>query len=796
MFSNYLTIALRNLKRQPLYTFLTIAGLAIGIACCLLIVLYVNDELSYDQFHVNKNRIYRINTGMRGDGKATNMNGQIAAGPSLQREFPEIESYVRFRKFGWNEKRVVAYKDRRFYESGFLLADSTLFHIFTFPLIEGDPDRALVAPNSIVITRSIAKKYFGNEEPMGKRLLIDQNNDGKFIDFTVTGIADDPPSNSSIQFGLIGSMTSETQTFFPWSLEALFTFVLVRPGTNVAALQAKLPVFMQKQLGPRTPVSLHLQSLNDIRLYSPLHGKWTVPGDAKAIYILSAVAFLILLIASINFVNLSTARSARRAKEVGMRKVLGAQRRQLVRQFLGESVILTAVSVMVSLVLVEVLLPWFNGIADKDLSLFGHVTPVGIGFIVLLIVGVGTAAGGYPAYVLSAFRPLSVLRQSFTKGILGPALIRKGLVVLQFTISVTMMVCTAIVFSQMNLVRTMDLGFDREQVLVLPLNDEVRSVRDAMKNELEGNPGVLGVTLSEQVPGRAGNGMGYRYDDHERTGCYRMFVDEDFARTYKLDLIAGRDFSRDRSGDPDDAFIVNQSLLKAQGVTSPEDAIGKPFTMFHAGKEKHGTIIGVAKDFQIQSLHDRIEETVLTIMPVSKMNFVSIRIAPGNLSGTLAFIENVWKQESPDYPFNYYFVDQDFDLLHRADQRLGEVFGYFAVLAIIAACLGLFGLAAYASTQRTKELGIRKVLGASVPGLVGLLAREFLVLIGIAVLLSWPLAYFGMSKWLQNFAYHVSITPMPFLLAGLLGMIIAFGTIAYQTVAAARANPVDSLRYE
>ena len=385
MLSNYLTIALRNLKRQPLYTILTISGLAIGVACCLLIVLYVNDELSYDQFHVDKDRIYRVNTGMRGDGQATNMNSQIAAGPSLQREFPEIESYVRFRKFGWNEERVVAYKDRRFYESGFLLADSTLFRIFTFPLVEGDPDRALVAPNTIVITQSIAKKYFGDEDPMGKRLAIDQNNDGKFIDFTVTGIAKDIPSNSSIQFGLVGSMTSETQSFFPWSLEAFFTFVLVRPGTDVAALQAKLPAFMQKQLGPKTPVSLHLQSLNDIRLHSPLHGKWTVPGDAKAIYILSAVAFLILLIASINFVNLSTARSSRRAKEVGMRKVLGAHRRQLVRQFLGESMILTMVSVLVSIVLVEGALPWFNRIADKGLSLFAHATPVGIGFIVLLL---------------------------------------------------------------------------------------------------------------------------------------------------------------------------------------------------------------------------------------------------------------------------------------------------------------------------------------------------------------------------------------------------------------------------
>ena len=793
---NYLKISIRNLKRQPLYTLLTISGLAIGVACCIVIILFVQDERSFDQFHAFKDRIYRVNTGMSGDGRPTNANGQIAAGPSLVKEFPEMESFVRFRKFGWNEKRVVAYEHRRFYEKRFMLADSTLFRIFSFPFIAGDREKALVAPNSIVITRSIAGKYFGDEEPMGKKLSIDQNNDGRFVDFTVTGIAENLPLNSSIQFDLVGSMTSETQSFRPWSLESIFTFVLLKPGVDVQALEAKLPNFLEGQLGRKTTLSIHLQSLHDVRLNSNLNGHMEIPGDASIVFILSAVALFILLIACINFVNLSTARSTRRAREVGMRKVLGAQKTQLIRQFIGESTLLAFSSVVVGLVLVEVMIPVFNRIAEKDLSLLSLASPEGIGLILGLIAVVGMLAGSYPAYVLSSFRPVSVLHSSSRGGVAGTAFMRKGLVVLQFTLSVAMMACTGIVSSQMNFVRSMNLGFQREQMLVLPLNDQIRGERQVFKQELQRNPKILGVTLTEQVPGRAGNGVGFQLEDHERSGAYRMFVDEDFLNTYGIELLAGRGFSTDLPTDGTESFIVNEALIRAQGIRSPREAIGKKFTMYHAGTQKQGFIIGVAKDFHIQSLHDRIEETMLTVMPAPKMNLVTIRVARGDVNETVQFIRDEWARTSPHYPFDYYFVDEDFDQLHRADQKLGEVFAYFAILAIVAACLGLFGLASHAASQRTKEIGIRKVLGASVPGLVGLLTREFLLLIGIAVLLSWPIAYVGMDRWLQNFAYHVPISIVPFLLAGLAGLIIAFATIAYQAAAAALTNPVEALRCE
>lgn len=796
MFSNHLKITLRNLRRQPLYTLLTILGLAIGIASCLLIILFVQDELSYDQFHVLKNRIYRVNMGMREDGRATNMNGSIAAGPSLAGEFPEIERYVRFRKFGWNEKRVVAYKDRRFYESRFMLADSTLFRIFSFPLAEGDPDRALVVPHSIVMTSSIARKYFGNEDPMGKKVSIDQNNNGTFVDFTVTGVAEDLPLNSSIRFDLVGSMSSETASFNPWSLESIFTFVLVRPGVDMLALEAKLPAFLERRLGRKTTRSLHFQPLGDIRLHSDLNGKMEIPGDAATVYVLSAVTVFVLLIACINFVNLSTARSSRRAREVGMRKVLGAQRPQLIRQFIGESTLLAAASVAVGLVLAEGMMPVFNRISEKKLSLISILTPVGIGLIVALIAVVGVLAGSYPAYVLSSFRPVSVLHSGSGGKSGGAALLRKGLVIFQFTISVVIMICTGIAYFQMNYVRTMDLGFQREQMLVLPLNNQIRAQVDGFKQELRSNSKVLGVSYLEEVPGRAGNGAGFKLDDHEMSGAYRMFVDEDFLKTFGVTLVAGRDFSRDRPADKTESFIVNEALVRAQGIRSPEEAVGKRFTMYHGDSEKHGVIIGVTNDFHIQSLHDRIEETMLTIMPPAKMNFVSIRLAPGDLNSTMNVLRKAWASASPQYPFDYYFVDQDFDLLHRADEKLGEIFGYFAILAIAAASLGLFGLASYAAAQRTKELGIRKVLGATAPGLAVLLAREFLLLIGIAVVLSWPIAWFWMDRWLQDFAYHISMSPWPFILAGLAGLVIASVTIVYQAVSAALSNPVDTLRHE
>ncbi len=792
-----LRITFRRLFREKLHSFLNIFGLAIGVASVLLIALFIQDELSYDRFHTNLDRIYRVTTGMRGDGQPTNANGQIATGPTLARVYPQIETFVRFRKFGWNESRVVAYNDRRFYEKRFVLADSTVFRVFSFKLIQGNPATALDAPRSVVLTESSARKYFGTESPLGKSISVDMNNDGNFVRFAVTGIVEDLPEQSSIQFDFLGSLSSQTDTFFPWSLESIFTFVLLHEGTDVLEITSTLPGFISRQRGRETSASIHLQPLRDVRLFSPYHGQMEPPGDISTIIIFGSVGLFILLIACINFVNLATARSMRRAREVGMRKVLGAHRRQLLRHFVGESAVVTVLSVVLGVILTEFMLPGFNALAEKHLSLAVLASAGGAGFLLALTLLIALAASAYPASILASFSPLTVMRYGGARGKGGGAAVRKTLVILQFTLSAVLLISTAVAYQQLRLIRTMNLGFDRDQILVLPLNDEIRNKQETVRNELTRDPRVLSVSLSEQVPGRAGNGSGFIMEGmEERTGAHRLFVDRDYLKTYRIELLAGRDFSTSQFRDADEAFLVNESLLKSEGVTDPVDALGRSFSMFYGGAEKKGRIIGVVKDFHIQSLHDNIEELFLTMMPVSNMNFVSIRIAPGHLGATLSHIRSVWENDAPAYPFDYYFVDDDFDRIHRADERTGEVFAVFAVLALVAACLGLFGLASYAAAQRTKEVGIRKVLGASVPGVVSLLAREFTVMVGTAILFSWPIAYLGMSRWLESFAYRTEIAWWLFPAAGSFVLLIALLTVGIQGIRAATANPVDALRYE
>lgn len=796
MIRNYFKIALRNLVRHKGYSFLNIAGLALGMACTMLILLYVQDELGFDRFHTNLSRIYRVNTGMNGDGQPSNANGQIAAGPALKRVFPEVETYVRFRKFGWNESRVVAYNNRRFYEKRFLVADSTVFRVFSFPLIEGDPMTALDAPNTVVLTRSMAIKYFGTEPAMGKRIQVDMYNDGRFSDFTVTGIAEDVPAQSSIQFDFLGSYSSQTDIKIPWSLESVFTFILFHENIDVRRVEAALPGFVKQERGPNTRISMHLQPMKDVRLRSPYSGQMEPPGNIGTVTILSSVAVFILLIACINFTNLSIARSMRRAREIGMRKVLGAEKRQLIFQFLGESVVVTTVSVLFGFILAESLMPMFNGLADKDLSLAMLGTMEGIAGVCALTLFVGVLAGAYPAYVLSRFTPVSVMKAGVA-GVRGGQWVRKSLVVIQFSISVALLVCTAVAGSQLELIRTKNLGFDREQVLVLPLNDAIRMREDMVRKEILSNPDIISMALSEQVPGRAGNGSGYLMEGmEERSGAYRMFVDEHFLETYRIDLLAGRDFSGERKTDADEAFILNEAFLRIRGIKTPEEAVGKSFSMFHGGVEKKGRVIGITRDFHTQSLHDNIGEVLLTIMPLNKMNFISLRLAPGRLEETLTHLRDVWQREASAYPFDYYFLDDDFDRVHREDIRVGQIFGVFAALAMMVACLGLFGLASYAAEQRTKEIGIRRVLGASVTGVVALLSREFLLLVGTAVLIGWPVAYVGMDSWLSDFAYRTSMSWWLFAASGAAVIGIAVVTVSIQAAVTALRNPTEALKYE
>jgi putative ABC transport system permease protein len=794
---HFVKITLRNLLRQKLYSFINIFGLALGVAACLLILLYVQDELSYDSFHAGADRIYRVTMGMNGDGQPTNANGSVAAAPALLKNFPGIEHAVRFRKMGWDEERVVACGNRRFYEDGFMFADSTLFDVFSFSLLRGDPKQALAAPGSMLITQSMARKYFGSEDPIGKVITVDAYNNGKFMDFAVTGVLRDIPENSHIRFNFLASFSSQTDTLSRWSLEGVFTYVILKRNADPKALEALFPQFLKNEIGRPTRRSIHLQPLKDIRLHSHLDGELEPNGDIAYVYIFSSVALFILLIACINFMNLATARSARRAREVGMRKVLGAYRAQLMRQFIGEALVTSVLAMITAIVLAEAMLPLFNSVAEKSLDLNLLTNPIVVAGLLLLTLFVGLMAGSYPAFLLSSFKPAEALRGRFGHNDGWSKLVRKGLVAFQFAISITLLVCTLVAQKQLDFIRTKNLGFNRDQVIVLPLNDEIRRNYDALRSDLLSDSHVLNISLAEGVPGRAGNGAGYQLGDNpEIVDAFRLFVDYDFLKTYGITLAAGRDFDRSYGTDGAAAYIVNESFVSSHHLGSAQSAIGKKLTMLHGGMKKPGVIVGIARDFNIFSLHAPIEEAVMTIMPMEDLNFVSIHVSPVDIPATLHRIESVWGKESPRYPFEYYFVDQDFDRLHRADIRLGKVFEYFSALAILAACLGLFGLSSFTAEQRKKEIGIRKVLGASVSSVTGLLTAEFVRIVLVANIVAWPVAYFVMHKWLQEFAYRITPEIGSFLLAGVTAAGIAVLTVGFQTLNASLINPVEALRHE
>jgi len=799
MLKNYLTIALRNLRKQKAYSFINVAGLAIGLACCLLIVRYIQDEQSYDRFHENADRIYRVVAGFE-DGPPTNANNGFSWGPTIEKDFPEVEYMARLHKMGWGEERVVARGDQRFYEDSFFFADPDIFQIFSFPFVAGDPATALVEPNTVVITESMAQKYLPGEDALGKMISADPYNDGQFIDFTITGVMEDIPENSHVHFDFLASVATEGE-LAGWGFDPVFTYMLLAEGADPSDMEARFPDMLASHIPAdrlaQFPLTLHLQPLTDIRLHSNLRAELEPTGDIAYVYLFSAIGLLILVIACINFMNLATARSAQRAREVGMRKVLGAARPQLIRQFLGEALLLSGLALVLAMALIQVALPVFNSLSGKAISINYLDNLALLGSLVGLTLLVGVVAGSYPAFFLSAFRPSEVLKGQTRHGRSRAVALRKGLVVFQFAISIFLIASTAVVYQQMQYIRAKNLGFDREQIVVLPLNDEVRASYETMRNTLLQDTGIQAIALSEQVPARAGSGSRYTIEGiDEPVSAYRLFTDHTFLNTYGMNLVAGRGFSEAVPTDSTDAFIINEAFVREQGWDSPEDALGRSISMRWSNIDRSGQIVGVAKDFHLFSLRDELEGTVVSIMPDKYLSFVSVRLAPGRPSAALDRLASVWATVAPSYPFDYYFLDQDFDRLHRADAQLGQVFFVFAFLAILVACLGLFGLAAFTAEQRTKEIGVRKVLGATIPNIAVLLSKDFALLVGLAFVLAAPLAYFAMSGWLNDFVYRIDLGVGTFVLAGVLALGIALLTVSYQAIRAALADPVKSLRYE
>ena len=806
MFRNYLTIAFRNALRHKGYALINVMGLAVGMTCCILILLYVQDELGYDRYASRHDRIYRLTMSIETPDRAETRTARspTAWGWMLTDAFPEVEGFTRIKAplVSWQVTYVEG--NRRFNEPGFYFADPGILDLFDFNLIRGDANTALNAPNTVVMTESTAARYFGDEDALGKVIRIDNT-----YDLTVTGVMEDVPRNSHMTFGFLGSFETlnvnpiyggtdygrNTQNFGP----DLYTYLLLAEGFSPESLDPKLAEFIESRYGSAlnqfsARIEAELQPLTSIHLHSNLDGELGANSDIAYIYIFSAVAFFLLLIACINFMNLATARSAGRAREVGIRKVLGAFRVQLIGQFMGESTIMAVLSLIVAVGLVYAFLPAFNALAGKDLVFAFDDMSMAFGLVGIVLLA-GALAGSYPALFLSSFQPVSVLKGSSRAGAVNTNL-RKILVVLQFVISVVFIIGTGAVADQMRFVQDKHLGFEKDQLVVMPLGDpRQRLIYNAYKDKIASSPNVLGVTVANEMPGGLVNDILFTPDgapEEELVRINNMWIDHDFIRTMGIELTAGRDFSRSFPTDTLQAFVINEAAVKWLGWESaPLDR------KIRLGNFKDGRVIGVVRDFHVRSLHSGIEPMMLQLAPgPDPLHYLAIRIAPDDVAETMGFLESNWREIYPDDSFTYSFLDEDFNRLYQNEARQGRIFRSFSILAVFIACLGLLGLASFTAEQRTREIGVRKVLGASASGIVALLSKEYVRLVAYANLIAWPIAYYVMNDWLDSFAYRADLSPWIFLLAAALAIAVTMLTVSYRAVSVAHTDPVDALQHE
>lgn len=787
MLQNYLRIALRNLQKRAGYTLINVGGLGLGLACCFLIVLFIQHELSFDRFHEKSDRIYRLTyTTETSERHAANSAAGYA--PLLTANLPEIEHAVRLENFRAPYLRTANGETRRM--PGMALVDPAFFEVFDFELVRGDPATVLADKYAVVLSETTAEALFGNADPIGQALSYDDR-----FDLTVTGIMADMPENVSFSFDYAGSFHLVTEFQGPNELEGFTnynynTYLLLAAGTNPRALETKIQDLVRSRRGDESTYIPVLQPLTDIHLNTSLAFDLGTSRSPRYLYVFGAIAAFILLIACVNFMNLATARAAQRAKEVGVRKTLGAYKGQLIGQFLGESVILSVFAIVIGVVLAVVLIPVFNEAMASSITL--NLGKLGT-FALLIAIGLlaGLLAGSYPAFYLSAFNPSRVLKGDTGRG-KGAPMLRKGLIVFQFAISVFMIVATLTVYNQLGHMRTQELGFDQERVISFIPAPPVRENYEAFKQQLLADPQVMNVAQGS-LPGRVGTNRGYNWpgqgENEEGSSFWTLIADPNYVETVRLELLAGRDFSEDVPTDTQDTYVINEAAAQVIGYENP---VGQPF---RAWDRPMGTIIGVVKDFHFQSLHQDILPVIINYKP-QWLGTVVVRLAPGDLPAALDAVRSQWQTFAPGYVFDYRFLDEDFDRLYRDEDRLGRLFGFFASIAIFIACLGLFALAAYMAQERTKEIGVRKVLGATVPQLIGLLSKDFAKLVVVGLVVATPMAYYVMDEWLQGFAYRISMGVGVFLLAGVAAVLIAFLTVSYQAYRAASLDPVKSLRYE
>jgi putative ABC transport system permease protein len=799
MLKNLLKIAMRNILKDKTYSAINVLGLTIGITCSLFLLMYIMDELSYDRYHTNANNIYRIVSDIREPDNAFVWSvAQVPLGEELRDNYPEVKNSVRF--FGTG---TTLYKngDKQFNESEFFLADSTVFDMFSYGWINGDIKTALDNPFSIVLTERIAIKYFGSASAaLGESL---QNKEGE--EFKVTGVMEDVPLNSHFRFDALISRNTRPGYQGSWGNFGVFTYIQLPDGYDLTKMQASLDTVIKQKVNPifdqfNIKIKYVMQPIVDIHLHSKIADEAEAGGDISYIYIFGAVAGFMLVIACINYMNLATARSANRAKEVGVRKVMGSQRFQLIAQFLTESVVLALISMIVSLILIYALLPGFNYLANKQLP-FAYVLKPEVVFSLLgVVLFVGVIGGSYPAFYLSGFNPVNVLKGKLaTKG--GTVIFRKGLVILQFAISIFMLISTLIVFDQLQFLRNKDLGFDKEHVIRLNLNErELRDKAQVLVDKLRQTKEVAGVGMANSSPGEGIGKLLLKVEDNEGKltdrGVDLYSADFDFVKTMGMKIVTGRDFSKDNPSDTTYAVLVNESMVKRMAW---KDAIGKKFIFAGGGPNNtdiEKRVVGVVKDYHQNSLYDAIEP--LMIVLDKRNNYLFVRTEEGDVRESLAAVEKAWKEIFPSFGFEYNFLDQDFNSQYKADEKRSQIFTAFSGLTIIIACLGLLGLAAFTTEQRTKEIGVRKVIGASINSLVVLVSKEFFILVGLGMILAFPASWYFTESWLENFAYRINLGGewVTFIMSALLAFVITLVTVGFHVVRAASANPVNSLRDE
>ncbi len=809
MWRNYLNTALRNLWKNKFYSFINIFGLALGIACFLFILIFVRDELSYDRYHERADRLYRMHFyGQLFEQEIDIPQVGDAWGPLLQREYPAVEQYARLRGHG---DFLVRYEEQSYREEEVVFADSTLFDLFSFPLLKGDPRTALAEPYTVVISEAIAKKYFGAEDPVGKALTFDNRDQ-----YRVTGVMAAIPRNSHFRFDIFLSMaTLDESRSNQWLSFNFHTYLLLREGAEPADLEHEFPTIARTYIGSQleqfvgqsyddflaagNAMEFSLFPVTRIHLHSQTTDELSAPGDIRYIYIFSFIGLFIMLLACINFMNLSTARSAGRAREVGMRKVVGAQRRQLVAQFLSESVLISALALVIAAGLVFLLLPYFNDLSGKTFTRRDIAGPWLWSAMLLVTVAVGLLAGSYPAFFLSGFQPIKVLKGKFSSRAEG-AWLRNGLVVFQFAITVGLIVGTIVIYNQLQYIQQKKMGYDKEHLLLLNDAYGLGNNLDAFVEAMRQQPQVINATVTSYLPtpsSRNTNGhfLGRNPNPEDTQVLQTWYVDQDFIETMGMTMAAGRDFSREHPGDSS-AVIINQQAVE---IFRLDDPLGKEISTFDGeadGELQFSAyrVIGVVEDFHFESVRQAIQPLILYLGRSS--NYIAFRIKGDDIPGFIATLKSRWNEMAPRQPFDFNFLDDRFEAMYETETRIGRIITVFTVLAILIACLGLFGLATFTAEQRTKEIGIRKVLGAPVGQLFLLMTTDFARWVLLASLIALPMAYYGMSRWLEGFEYRTGIGAGSLALAVVLVLLIALLTVSYQALRVARINPVKTLKYE